>query len=385
MARPQGAPALAIALAAASVIVCRPDAAAAQTPSAAAPDYDRAVQERLAGRLDQAIEAFRTLSQRQPRDADVWLNLGLAYTAKGRFAEAEAALSRGLAVAPDYPDLQIAYARIAYFRGDIAEARRRLAPSLAHSPVEPDARDLARQLDAAQRAGRAFPWRLDAATSYSRLSNGLAPWREWDVAASRRLGRGTTLGVGFEETSRFHLSDSYVHGLFDQAIGGRGAGVSLDIGGAPGGRYRAQAIVQAGARAPALRLGGEVRLQGELNGSYAHYATGDVSSIQPQATLTIGDRASLEARYIHTMAPQGATLDGYSLRGEAAVTRALRLNLGWADAPDSEAGVTVQVQAVSGGASVDLGRATTLRFTVTHEDRRAFARDEYAFALTQRF
>ncbi len=87
-------------------------------PPAAAPakplsPYDKAVQDRIAGRSNEAITALEALSQSAPMDADIWLNLGLAYSAKGDFKAAEAALAKGLKISPNYNDMRVAYARVA--------------------------------------------------------------------------------------------------------------------------------------------------------------------------------------------------------------------------------------------------------------------------------
>jgi YaiO family outer membrane protein len=344
--------------------------------------YDQAVQDRRAGRTDAALAELRALAQSTPNDADVWLNLGLALMQKRDFKAAEAALSRGLQLAPQDPDLRVADARLAYFDGRYAEARARLGPALAQSPT-PEAQALLDQIAAAEQAPPPARWRVDAAVTYSDLSRKLPAWREWDLAAGRALGRGATLSLGLEQTSRFDLSNTYLHGEYAQRLGP--AGFVVGYGGAPDAVYRPRNLVQAGLLAPAVRLGGAWRLEGELDASWANYPTGEVGSVQPQITLAEGDRFSVAARYIHTIDERRRLLEGYSVRALALALPGVRLDLGYAFAPDTSAGITLQTRTINGGVAVDLGRLTTVRLGAAYADQQVYTRQDFTLSVTRRF
>lgn len=372
----------ALAGCAALVWVGAMSAADAETPPVS--KYDKAVQDRLAGRNAQAIAEFHDLSVLTPKDADVWLNLGLAYTAGGDFKAAEAALAQGLAIAPGYADMRVAYARVAYFRGNRAEAHARLDPLLiAGAPTNGDAQELSKQLIAADLAASADPWRADLTASYSRLSQGLAPWREVDVALSRRLSAGTTLGVDFEQTSRFSQANSYLSAQLTQRIGS--ASVFVGFGGSPDATYRAEAFVQGGVISPSARLGRGWTLSGEFDGSWGRYMTGDVSSYQPLVTLAHGEAFSVSARYIDTVVGGNQNLTGYIIRADAAVTRRLHVNAAYGSAPDSSSGITIREKTLSGGATFAFSDQTSLRVNVAHETTPHYTLDEYDLGLTRRF
>ena len=350
--------------------------------SQAAPDpYEQAVADRRAGRSDKAIAELRLLAQRTPADADIWLNLGLALVQKHDFMAAEAAVSRGLQLAPDDADLRVAYARLAYFHGRNAEARARLGPALTQAPT-PEAQTLLAQIAAAERDPASARWRVDAAFTYSDLSKRLQPWREWDLAAGRKLGGGATLSLGLEQTSRFGVSNSYLHGEYGQRLGP--IGFFLGYGGAPDAVYRPRNLVQGGLSAPAIRLGGTWRLEGAVDASWARYRDGEVGSLQPQVTLAAGDRFSLAARYIHTIDERRRLLQGYLVRSQAAVAPGVRLDLGYAFAPDTSAGLTLQTRTVNGGVSADFGRATTVRLGAAFADQQRYTRRDFTLAVTRR-
>jgi YaiO family outer membrane protein len=371
------------ALAGTLVLVGAGLASGAHAETAPLSAYDQAVADRQAGRIEKAIGELKELSAQTPKDADVWLNLGLAYTAKGDFADAEAALKQGLALAPAYADLQIAYARLAYFKGRRAEAHARLNPVLAAAPTNTDAQELSKELLGADREASADAWRVDTAFIYTRLSSGLAPWTEWDGALSRRLASNTTLTLDIEQTSRFSEANTYLSGVVNQRLGA--TNIFIGFGGSPDATYRAQDVVQGGAVAPPLHLGGGWSLVGEVDGSWARYPSGDVTSFQPVASLIHGDAFSLSGRYIYTYVTPGLELTGYIIRADAAVVKGLHVNAAYAYAPDSSAGVTILERTYSAGASFLWPNGYSLNLTFAHETTSHYSLDQYALGVTRRF
>ncbi|WP_395671191.1 YaiO family outer membrane beta-barrel protein [Phenylobacterium sp.] len=353
--------------------------------AAADPAMAAAVEARLAGRNAEAVAAFERLARERPADADVWLNLGLAYLAEKRWADADRALENTLRLAPGYGDARLAYARSAYFSGDRNRAKSRLAPLLAAQPVNAEARQLDADLAAAAAAaadpGRERAWRFDLAHAESRLTKGLGSWRLTSAALSRRSG-DDVVALNVERTRRFGIEDIYAEGLFSRRFDG-GADAYVAIGGAPDADYRPEfgarlgGSVAAGGRGDwRLRLGAEAQWQ--------RYAVGDVRGVHPFAVLS-GPRIELTARSINTFDERDDFRSGYALRLAYAATSRLTLFAGWADAPESAEGVTVDVRAVSAGASIAVNDATSVRLDVSREDRGAYEREELAVALTRRF
>lgn len=348
---------------------------------AADTSYAAAVEMRVAGRNAEAIAALERLARTSPADADVWLNLGLAYLADRRYEAADRALETALRLAPDYQDARIAYARSAYFSGKPALAQGRLDPVLVGGGGDADARALNAQIQAA-RARKPAAWRLDVAHARSELSDGLGHWSATSVSLGRRQGRDTVV-ASLDRTSRFGREDVYVEALGARSFGG-GRDAWIALGGAPDADYRAKV---------ALRGGGSTRVGPEgaattrigLDGAWARYRVGDVRGLQPYATWTLADRAALTARAYMTLDERDDLRAGYAFRADWSVRGDLRLSAGWADAPESSDGRTVKVKAASIGAAVDLGTALTVQLGYTRETRQAYDRDEVALALTKRF
>jgi len=347
---------------------------------AADPAFVEAQAARRAGHTTEAVAAFERLARERPADADIWLNLGLSYGAAGRFADAERALERALALAPDYEDARLAHARMAFFRGDPAAARTRLVPLLARNPSHAEAAALRAQLDAAARP--ALAWRVDLAYGRSRLTRGLPDWKAASVAISRRFDR-TAVAADVEHTRRFGRGDTYFEALGSRSFG-RTGDAYVAVGGAPNADHRAKAAIRAGLSNEVVAAGPwRVRLGADA--AWSRFPVGDVRGVQPHLSVSHGDKLTLSVRGVGVVDERDEFRAGYVLRAEAALAGRLRVSAGWADAPESSDGVTVKVRAVSGGGALDLDERTSLRLDVTHEMRDAYDRDEIAVGLTRRF
>lgn len=349
---------------------------------AQAPDLlQRGVKERLEGHFAAAIADLTRYLKSAPKDADGWLNLGLAYSDSHHYRAAEQALKRGLAIAPHYADLRLAYARLAYFQSHNAEARRRLAPLLA-GPASQEAQGLLRAIQRAENAKNAPAWRVDADVTYSTLSRHLPAWSEEDLALARKLDARTVLSVGLEQTRRFNIDNTYLHMALSHDFGP--VGILLGYGGSPDAVYRPRHLLDASLTAPLFDIGGQWQVVAGLDGSFAWYPSGAVNSLQPVVTVMESDRLSFSARYIHTRAA-GQTLSGFALRGMTRLTRGLYFNLGYANAPDTSAGVTYKIEAVSAGIAINLNATNALQLSVTRETGAPYRRTDFVLGITHRF
>lgn len=341
----------------------------------AADDFARGRDLRLAGRPAEAIALLEAASRAHPADADIWLNLGLAYSATERLADAERALAEADRLAPGYADVQLARARVAYFRGDLGEAERRLAP-LQRPGATTEVRELSVQIAAARRTTPT--WRLDAQVSNSKLTKGLPDWTRQAVTLSRRLGDGSTLVGEVEHARQFGVDDTFLEA---QVVRPR---AFLALGGAPNADFRPEWSVRTGLYSTPQGFRRGWTAQFSADAAWARYVSGDVRSLQPTLTLAKGDNL-IVARWINTLDEREDYRSGYAVRAVWAAAPRLRLSAGWADAPESSAGVTVKVRAISVGASVDIDESTAINLDGVHEDRSAYNRDELSLGLTRRF
>lgn len=335
--------------------------------------YRSAVADRLAGRPGDAVPKLERVLAARPDDVDARLNLGLALLAMGRLDDAEAAFRAVLERSPGYADAWIGLARVEQRRGDL-DAARDLADEARR--LAPDSRDVL----ALQEALKPEPvWRADIHTARSRLSNGLADWTETRLSVSRRLDPTTSIALAVEATDRFGNEDVYLEARLDKFVEGRSGYIA--VGGAPDADYRPEIGVAAGGR-----IGLAAGVAATVDASVARYRTGTVTNLHPGLALDLAaERVQLSARWINVWDEQGDYRSGYAAQARWQTSDKLALRLGYADAPETTNGVTVDVSAWNLGADIALTDRVTLRVGYLSEDRNAYDREELSVGLGWRF
>ena len=195
---------------------------------------------RLRGDFDDARMEIRSALVVEPNNADVWLEMGLVSLAAGDEASAHAAFLRTLDIAPNYDDAKLGLARLAYRRGDLAQARSWLASISASRGGDAEVEAM-RDLLVRHPDTRGV-WRLDAMAAYSSLSNDLQPWRETMVTISRREGTHS-FRASLDHNDRFGDSDLY--GEISVAQATRRGTWQLALGGAANADFMPRASVRA--------------------------------------------------------------------------------------------------------------------------------------------
>ena len=335
--------------------------------------YESAVADRLAGRPVDAVPKLEQVLAARPDDVDARLNLGLALLALGRLDEAEAALRRVTRETPAYADAWVGLARIEQRRGKLADARALMEEASRRGPDNPDVVALRRALE----SGPA--WRVDISGARSRLSGDLPDWTEVRLSMSRRLDDLWSAGWAVEATERFDQSDTYLEARLDRRFDGGAAYAA--VGGAPDADYRPEIAVAAGGQArlaPGLAV--------TLDASLARYPTGTVTGLHPGIVKDLaGGRMEVSARWINVWDENGDYRSGYTATARWQAVDRLALRLGYADAPESSDGTTVEVSSWNVGADIGLTDRLMLRVGYLSEDREAYDREELSLGLGLRF
>ena len=339
--------------------------------------YRAAVADRQAGRPAEAALKLRQVLEARPDDVDARLNLGLSLLALDELGEAESQFNGVLARAPAYADARLGLAWVAQRRGDFNLARREALEAARLAPSDAEAAALVRSLSTA--GARPPGWRIDATVSRSSLSEGLPDWSEARVGLGLSWGGGWSGSAAAEATERFDDRDFYIEARLDRRWG-RG-GVYASVGGAPDANYRPEA---------SLGLGGNFTLSGRLVGTLdagvARYVTGTVTTFQPGAIVQVVPAVwEVSARWIVVRDELGDLRDGYAAQSRWQATDRLALRLGYADAPETSEGFTVDVSAWSAGVDVNLTDLLVLRLGGVREDRGAYDRRELSLGLGLRF
>ncbi len=335
--------------------------------------YQSAVADRMAGRPEAAVIKLEQVLAARPEDVDARLNLGLALLALERLGPAEAAFQAVVERAPNYADAWTGLARVAQRRGDLAGARgfaeqaRRAAPGSA-------------EVAALQAAlSPELAWRVDLSAARSRLSGGLPDWTETRLSLSGRLREAWTGSLAVEATERFDDRDVYLEGRLDRSVGP--GEVYVAVGGAFDADYRPEAALLAGGRVRIM-----AGLDATLDASLARYPTGTVTALHPGLAADLAEsRLQLAARWINVRDENGEHRDGWAATARWQATDRFAMRLGYADAPESSDGATVEVAAWSVGADIGLTDRFVFRVGYLSEDRDAYDRDELSLGLGWRF
>ena len=331
-------------------------------------------QARRAGNAEGAIPPLEAAARLAPTDADILLELGLAYYATERLAQADRVLAQAQDLAPDYRDVTLARVRVALARGRTNEARRLAGPLAAQGDAE--AQSLVTQAEASPEARME---RVDVWTTRSTLEN-QDDWTSFGVGIGGRVAAGWSGWANLEHTRRFGQNDIYgevgiEHGMGDLSV-------FVSVGGAPDADHRAELSLATGARYEltddGLAAVGDVR--------FSRYPVGEVWTVRP-GLLWEASHWGGEVRWIHRRDETGTRRNGWMVRGERAILgETTWLDASASDAPETSDGFTVDVRAWGVGVRRHLGEHLRVRLGYVHEDRGLFGdRDEVALSLTRRF
>jgi len=426
----------------------RADARAKAEAEAERRRLDRARMLRWQGRPAEAEKIFRDALVRHPKDAALWVDLGLALALQNRFSEARIAYERALTLDPQQIDAQLGLARVDLQTHSLDDADRRVTEILAADPLHMDARAIKARIRlargdpggaeaefralAAQNSGasdflvglgdslraqyrdadaraayehaRAVApdsvevsrrlalslrprWRLDLDGGYSRLDENLDPWREIRAGIGYVLDEKTTLSGGVEFNRRFGKTDVLIDARVDHRWSEE-ASTFVRLGGTPDADYRPEVLAEAGGAIKILPGGdivGPTIATFELG--YARYRAGGVKSASPGVLQYFANgRIWVTARLIATLSETDEALGGFLTRIDWVVIDSWKIFAGYSDAPESSGGLTVETRTLFGGVAIDLDRNTTLNLSASREDRsKSSERTTFNVGITSHF
>lgn len=391
--------------------------------------YDQAVQAQQQGDFEAAATKFEYASRIAPANVDVLLRLALVRGYLQEYDAALAAVNSGLRLDPHNTDLRLARARIlgwagrydealrtvdavtaqqpdnaeayairgriAFYQGNLAAADAGFAAALRLDPGNAEATagraDVAEARKAsAGKAGNPVPrWRIDAGYVHSEFSRlNLEDWREGFIRIEHRWPSRTALSLRVDTSNRFGTTETAV-----------GAGIAQHFNPGLYG-YLEGSVSPAADFLPrwTVAVGGNVRVVDDhgpfgpllLTADLRHksYTTGEIQNADPGIVLYgFGGRAWLAAKWINAFDRDAdARLAGWYGRADWQVVSPFRLFAGMSDAPETEAGFTVDTRSVFGGLAVDLTPNVRLNADLAREDREnSYIRNVYGVSLTLRY
>ncbi len=334
----------------------------------------RAAEARRAGRPSEALAIAQCILERYPSDADAWFELGAAKSALDQRAGARQAYLRALDLAPANDDARLGLARLAWWEGDRAGAKKWLSFISAARSRDPELIEFQSALNTAEAS--AAHWRADLAVAQSKLTQNLPDWTEARASLFRREGL-VGFGIGIEYARRFDREDLYLEGQVSYKFGG--ANWSIAYGGAPDANFRPET---------SIRLGAETASgpwQFAVTAGRSEYAAGPVSKLDLRAVYDFGDAVQVFLQTGVVNDENGDNHFGYGLGANWRLPSGPTLDAGWSDSAESSEGFTVEVQAVTAGITFEISDPVRVRVGVAHEMRDAYDRTEAGLALTRTF
>ena len=228
------------------------------------------------------------------------------------------------------------------------------------------------------------PWRIDAGASRSNLSGPQSAWNDANIAFTYRPDLETWWTARLEHSDRFGLTDNVAAARVAHVSPARISG-HFEVAVADEADFRARARLEAGALGPRLPLLADWSVAAGLDASVATYRAGEVTSLQPHLVLGRAQGTTVTVRLIETWDEYSRHRRGYAVRTVSPLSDRVSLTLSYADAPESDLGVTVKTEAVSASIALDISDQLAVRTGVVHEARPAFDRTELSFGITKRF
>lgn len=352
---------------------------------------------RLSGDAAGAVALLRPLAEAAPDNADVQVQFGFALLALGSLGEARAAFDRALVLAPGYVDANLGRALIAYREGDLdraeveativlrsrsdAEAARiveQVAASRAATAAPDPARDLpglpsgwtvaALPRSEEGAAVASFRWRFDLDGTLSDLSASTENWTEAGLRIGYALSDRTTVSAGIEIETRFGATDLRIEGRVDHEFT-PGLAAYFYLAGTPDPDFRAE-FAYGGGFAWSTEKATHLPLDVLLDLAASHYPDSRSLTLSPGVRVHLADgSASFAVHMINGFNDPGAETIGYSIRGDVEASERVSLYLGYADAPEIDAGQRIEVRTLFGGLSATLTDRLTWRASLSREER----------------
>jgi len=118
---------------------------------------------------------------------------------------------------------------------------------------------------------------------------------------------------------------------------------------------------------------------------YDDYAAGAIHNIQPSITTYFENEVELTGRLIGTVQEAENDQLGWLVQGRIPVSNQLRLNIGYANAPEAIDGVVVTTQSLFGGLSYALRDDLELHLNFARDDREnIYIRDSVNVGFTHK-
>lgn len=343
-------------------------------------------------KYDDALTLLKKLQDNNPDNVELHLAIARTLSWSGNPDAAQIEIDKLSPVQKQNADAKLLQGYLYYYQKDFVKAEKEFSDILAHHP---DYTDAATGLEHIRRASAAenakdngFKWQVDTGFEYSNfLRRSQDSWNQEFIqinrffdnkktvlhGTTRRYGQFTNVDSEYELGIDKVLSPrftSYLYGTFS-----------------PHADFRPDWRIHAGGAArlddpnddgPALWVLVDMRRD--------VYEATDVFNFNPALRFEPVYGWGIIARAISVDQENEKRVYGQELRLNGVITDGWRFTAGFADAPETEAGVTVNTKTRYGNMAIDLGDAHTVRFGYTHDDREnSYIREVYNVSFSYKF
>lgn len=325
-------------------------------------------------KYDEALALLEKEEAKHPKDIELKLAIARVLSWKGDYDLAEQKLSKLDKEYDANADVLLLRANLAYYRHDTTTAKTLYKKILNDHPHYEDAKaGLARTQKAEDAPVQATPyrWQVDIGYEHSGFSRRKQPsWNQEFLQVTHFLEDKTALHGKITRYDQFNTNidtefEIGVDHAFTEYLNAYAYGAIT-----PEADFRPEHRVAGGG---ALRLmnknDGFLPVWLTMDSRYDAYASVSVLNVNPGLRIEPVDGWSLAVRKISVDADNAKRVYGESYRLDGTVTDRLRFYVGYADAPETEAAVTVNTKTYFGGIAFDMTPESTLRLGYTHDDR----------------
>ena len=325
----------------------------------------------------------------QTKDTEALLDEARLFSRQGEYDLAQNKLDQIPESDWQNPDVQIVQAYLFYYQGNYKPATDLFQNILNNYPEYTDAAEGLSLIERAQSAESTDKkrWSVTAGTEISRFSrSNQDSWNQNFIELSRLLENDKTVLRGkVTRYDQFNNIDSEYELGVDHYLNDRSYFYG-QLALSPDANFRPDLMASASGEYRLTKTSTTPAIFGTLYMRYSNYSNTDVTSLKPGIRLSPIDGWGLSLRSIIIDQDDEKRTYGQEYRLDGQARDDLRFYLGYADAPETEAGVVVNTKSYFGGIAYDFNTDYTLRLGYAHDDRQdAYIRKIYNASLQYRF
>lgn len=339
---------------------------------------------------DDSLATLQAAQKSYPDDPELRMAIARTLGWQRKFSQAQDELDRLSPAQRENPDARLIQGYLYYYQKDFGRADAIFSDILASYPDYADAAAGRELVQRAQQgsAEKSYDWQADFGYEYSRFTRRKqSAWNQEFVQLTHFMdGSRTAVHGKITRYDQFTNLDSEYEAGVDHAFSPR---FNAYLYGAvsPNADFRPDWRVMTGGAYRAWTASDEVpALWVTLDMRRDEYEDTNALNLNPGLRVEPRDGWAVAAKAISVDQEDEKRVYGYELRLDGTLTPGWRFTAGYADAPETEAGVTVDTQSVYGAMSVDLTPAHVLRFGYARDDREnSYIRHIYNASFSYKF